>query len=162
MTDYILSLVSASIAVSLLSILAPDASGIAKHVRLIASLFLICVLISPIGTFLGGLRALANGEVTLPEWSLPSEEETEKQFQAALNTASKAYFLDSLTQLLASEFSLQAGDIRCTANWSDEGDTPTPTKITVLLSGKAIWKNPTEIEAFVRDLLDCECITAIE
>lgn len=164
MTAYIISLVSASLAVALISILTPEGSGggIAKHVRLLSSLFLICVLIAPIGQFIGGLRDLANGNFSLPEIEIPNESDSKLEMQTTLDEASKQYFLDSLTLLLLKEFEIKEGDLRCTATWTEQDGQATPKIITVLLSGSAIWKDPAKIQAYVSDLLGCECIAAIE
>lgn len=163
MTTYILTLISASLAIALISILAPEGSGgIAKHVRLCSSLVLICVLIAPLSKFTEGLKNLANGSFTLPNIELTDQESAEKQMQSALDNASKSYFLETLEQLIAKEFSIKMGDIRCTAKWTDAAEEVSPKCITVLLSGSAIWKNPSAIETYVTDLLGCECITAIE
>lgn len=163
MTSYIISLVSASLAISLISILSPEGNGggIAKHIRLISSLFLICVLIAPVGQLIGGLRNLATGSFTLPEFELPNEEDGNLQLQDSLDSASKQYFLDSLTILLLQEFSIQEGDLSCKAVWDEQDGQIAPKKITIILSGSAIWKDPKKIQAFVTDLLGCECITAI-
>lgn len=163
MTAYIISLVSASIAVALISILSPEGSGggIAKHIRLLSALFLICVLIAPVGKFIGGLRDLANGDFSLPQIDLPNEEDGNLQMQDALDDASKKYFLDSLTILLLQEFSIQEGDLSCKAVWTERDGQAVPKKITVILSGSAIWKDPNKIQSFVSELLGCECVTAI-
>ena len=163
MTSYIISLVSASLAVTLISILSPEGSGggIAKHIRLLSALFLICVLIAPVGRLIGGIRDLANGDFMLPEIELPNKEDSNLQMQGALDDASKKYFLDSLTLMLLQEFSIQEGDLTCKAIWTERDGQTVPKKITVILSGSAIWKDANKIQAFVSDLLGCECITAI-
>ncbi|MBQ9760208.1 MAG: stage III sporulation protein AF [Clostridia bacterium] len=161
MTTYIISLLSASLAITLLTVIAPE-SGIGKHVRLITALFLICVIIAPIGGLLGGLRDLANGSFTLPELTPPQSEDAEEELQKVLDHASKDYFLQSLEQMIVSKLGVKQGDIRCTAIWNDTDEGTVPTRITVLLSGSAIWKDPEMIEFFVSDLLSCDCVTAIE
>ena len=163
MTSYLISLVSASLAVSLISILAPEGSGggIGKHIRLLSALFLICVLIAPVGQLIGGIRDLANGNFTLPEIALPNEEDGNLQLQSSLDDASKQYFLDSLTILLLQEFSIEEGDLSCKAVWSEQEGQTLPKRITIILSGSAIWKDPNKIQSFVTELLGCECITAI-
>ncbi len=164
MKSYLISLVSVSLVIALVSLLAPDGKGggAARYVRLVAALLLICTLIAPLRSLLGGLRALANGEFALPSLELPDQADREEELQATLDASSKTYFLQALTQLLEQEFDLEAGTVRCRAQWKEENGQARPTQITVLLSGSAIWKNPKTIQNYVRDLLDCECITAIE
>ncbi len=67
-----------------------------------------------------------------------------------------------LTVTIEKQFGIEAGEVRCLVAWEQEGETLTPTRVTVVLSGKAIWKDPHAIEAFVTELLGCDCTTAIE
>lgn len=164
MQAYIISIVSASLAISMVNILSPKGSsdGIAKHLRLLSALFLICVLTSPAKELIVGLRDLANGEVNLPSTDQQLREEHEELLIETLNSATQSYFLQSLTQLIEKEFSIPTGEVRCMAQWTTEENTYKPSKITVLLSGSAKWKNPVRIEEFLEALLNCECVTAIE
>ena len=164
MQAFITSLISAALAVVILSILSPTgtANGIAKHVHLLSALFLIVVTISPVKELITGLHDLANGDLTFPEIEIPDQNESEELLQSVLDGAAQEYFSDSLTALLEREFEIEQGDIRCKTVWEIVDMVAKPKKITVLLSGKAIWKNPSPIEAYVENLLGCECVTAIE
>ena len=164
MQAFILSLISAALAVAILSILSPSGSsdGIAKHVRLLSSLFLICVMLAPVKEFITGIQDVANGTLTLPELDIPDRSDTEELLQSALDGASKEYFVQSLTLLLEEEFGIATGNARCVVKWAQTEDGEKPETITVILSGNAIWKDPSRIEAFTKDLLGCECVTAIE
>ena len=72
------------------------------------------------------------------------------------------YFESMLTETLCKEFEIIEDDIRTHIEWSGEGEDMRPQKVTVVLSGKAIWKDPAKIEAYVTSLLGCDCATAIE
>ncbi len=161
MGTYIISLLSAALAIAIIGNLTPE-GGISKHIRLLSSLFLICVLIAPASKMIEALRAIANGSFELDRFEESSESDIRDQMQAGLDESSKKYFLDSLTQMLEVEFSIEQGDIRCKATWAERDKEIVPERITVLLSGSAIWKDPIKIETFVTELLGCECITAIE
>lgn len=78
-----------------------------------------------------------------------------------MESASRSYFAQSLTQMLEQRFSIPAGEIRCTVRWQQDEELR-PDRVTLVLSGSAIWKNPAEMEEFVTGLLGCECVTAIE
>lgn len=159
MKGYLLSLLAASLCVALVGILAPSSSQ--KYIRFIASLFLICVLVAPLPRVLsainesGELPDLIGGNVQPPS-------DYEERMEEALEQASGAYFAETLTQLIEERFSIPDGSVRCTVKWNSDGDKFAPERVTVILSGSAIWKNPSEIEAFVSSLLGCECISAIE
>lgn len=161
MGTYIISLLSAALAVAVIGVLTPDGS-VSKHLRLLSSLFLVCVLTVPISKAVKSLRALANGDFHLSEFEETVESDLREQLQSSMDESSKSYFLESLSQMLATEFSISAGDVRCVAKWSEKDGEIYPQQITVLLSGSGIWKDPAKIEQFVSELLDCDCITAIE
>ena len=50
----------------------------------------------------------------------------------------------------------------CAVLWEEEDGIAAPARVTVILSGGSIWKDPNAIEATVSALLGCECVTAIE
>ena len=79
----------------------------------------------------------------------------------AMESASRTYFARTLTELIGEQFALAEGSVRCEIEWEADNET-VPKKITVILSGSAIWRDPEKIESFVEDLIGCECVTAIE
>jgi hypothetical protein len=164
MKAYLLSLLAASILTILITLLAPEGErgGISKHVRLIASLFLVCVLLSPVQALLRTLPDLLRGE-----WIPSGEEETDdshykEQFEEAIGQASKDYFTDMLTQALCKELSLSGEDLQCRVVWEPTEREPTPARVIVTLSGQAIWKDPSQIRACVNTLVGCPCDVIIE
>ena len=163
MKAYLLSLVSAALVAALVNILTPNGErgGIAAHQKLITSLFLVCVLIAPAESAIKAIRSLADGDLSelLPIDS-PSQKDYEEQMNDALNASSERYFTQMLTQTVCEAFAIPTDEIRCTVSWDKTENTP--TRVTVILSGASIWKDPHAIARFVKELLGCECITAIE
>lgn len=158
MTAYLLSLLGASLTVALINLLAPDSA--AGHLRFISSLFLVCVLVSPLPSALGSLEGITDGIGGITDESTPSTDPS-AEIEEAMNSASKVYFAQTLTRMLTERFAISEGEIRCSIRWA-EGDALQPERVTVILSGSAKWKDPEEIEAFVSSLLGCECVSAIE
>lgn len=165
MKTYLITLVSASLFATLVGILSPsgDKGGISKHMKLLTSLFLVCVLISPLQDAIKGLHTILDGSAELP-WLEESQDENlyEQEMNEALEGASTSYFTQMLTQMLETQFAIATGDVRCQVQWKTENETLTPVRVTVILSGRAIWKDPQKIENFVSELLGCECVSAIE
>lgn len=161
MKDYFFTLIGASLCVMMISLLAPP-GGSSKYVRLLTSLFLICVIISPVGGWIEKIQNLADGGIPLPEWGDSNDEHAKEEMQNTLHSASKDYFLQSLTQMLEEKFSISAGEIHCNAVWREAEDGQIrPKEIHVLLSGRAIWNDPKRIESFIYELLGCSCIIAV-
>ena len=157
MKEYLLSVLSAALVISLVGMLAP--SGSVSSLRLISALFLILVIAAPLPRLISSLpnqiEALfqINGQ--------EEEEELRQQMDLTLDSASRTYLAQSLTQWLEQQFSIPSGEVRCIIRWA-ENDTSKPERVTVVLSGSSIWKNPDQIEEAVSRLLGCECVTAIE
>ncbi len=164
MKEYILTLIAAALLAALIGILSPDGErgGIARHMRLLVALFMVCTLISPIRGLLTGIRHWMDGEGSLfpSEQVLPIDPDT--TLEETLENASGTYFTDMLTQAIETTFAIGIGDVRCSVTWNRVDGELSPARVTVLLSGRAIWKDPDAIEAFVRELLGCECVIAIE
>lgn len=166
MKTYLFSLLATSLIIMLIGFLTPDGekSGLSKHVGLLSSLCITCVLIAPLTTALTEIREALNGDFMFP-WDnqeAPDNSEYRDQLQSALDGAGDAYFTEMLTQTLENQFAIPTGEIRCVAFWERENENPKLTKITVLLSGSAIWRDAGAIEAFVSNLLGCPCTTAVE
>lgn len=158
---YILSIFATALLITVADILAPSGGGVSKHLKLVSSLVFICVLISPTVSLAQRLKEFANGN-----WELEMEEDVEDHYsselQNALDDASFAYFEGMLKQTLCQEFAIAEDDLRVRVEWAGTGTEMRPQKVTVILSGKAIWKDPAKIERYVTSLLDCDCVSAIE
>ena len=164
MKSYLLGVLAASILAILVTQISPDGErgGIAKHIRLITSLFLICTLLSPIQALIQGLPNLING-IRLPDITDSAEQPNyQEQLDEALRQASKDYFTDMLAQTLCADLSLSQEDLRCHVSWDADCSELTPTRVTVMLSGRAIWKDPAQIRSLVSTLIGCPCDVIIE
>ena len=164
MEAYLIAILSAASVAALIGILTPEGAGggIARHMRLLISLVLICILISPLRSAIDILSELASGDFTVPSIDSTEKNDYQTQMEEALNASSKVYFIQMLTELLEREFSIETGSVRCAVRWNDNEPELSPIRITVILSGDAIWKDPAPMEAFVTSLLGCECVAAIE
>ena len=154
MKSYLLTLFCAALAVALVDLLVPERGR--KTVRLISALFLLCVLSAPLPRAFRAVR-----DWTLPDAAEDAREEYTRRMKEAMESASRTYFARTLCELITEQFGLADGTVRCAVEWQEDDGTA-PKKVTVILSGSAIWKNPEKIEAFVRELLGCDCVTAIE
>lgn len=154
MTAYLLTLFGSALAVALVDLLVPERGR--KTVRLISALFLLCVLSAPLPRAFRVIR-----DYTIPDAAQDAREEYTQKMKQAMESASRTYFARTLTELIGEQFALAEGSVRCEIEWEADNET-VPKKITVILSGSAIWRDPEKIESFVEDLIGCECVTAIE
>ncbi len=160
---YMLSIFATALLITVVDILAPTGTGggLSRYLKLVTSLVFVCILISPTISLAERIREFANGN-----WEFDIEGDMEDHYsselQDALDDASRDYFEGMLKQTLCEQFAIIEDDLRVRVDWVGEGDNWRPKKVTVILSGKAIWKNPAKIEEYVSSLLDCDCVSAIE
>ena len=160
---YLLSIFATALLITVVDILAPASagSGLSKHLKLVLSFVFVCVLISPTVTLAERLLAFSNGD-----WELEIEGDLKdhysQELQNALDDASKDYFEDMLTLTISQEFDILEDNLRVIVEWDGVGESLRPHKVTLILSGSAIWKNPAKMEEYVSSLLNCDCVSAIE
>lgn len=164
MKEYIVSLFAAALVAALIGVLSPEGEGggISKHMRLLTALFLLCVIVAPIGGLIGTLEGMLDGTESLPGLEGDAEEGYREEMENALSSAAKPYFANLLIEAVKKEFSIPDGEVRCSIRWRDGESGATPDRISIILSGSSIWKDPSGIEKFVRERVGCECVTAIE
>lgn len=158
MKQELLTIAAGALLATLLNLLTSqgEKGGIARLMRLLTSLFLICLLISPLSGATEALEQLLRADFTLWE---DKQEEYDSQMQELLDSASKDYIVQMLTKQLEECFQITAGQVEVRLEWKKDGTAP--SKATVILKDAAIWKNPRELQAFVEELLGCPCDTAI-
>lgn len=154
MRAYLLSLLGVALAVTLVDLLVPERGKSA--VRLLSALILLCVIAAPLPKAFRAVR-----DYTLPDSTGELQAKYEKKLQEAMDFASKTYLVQTITSLICTQFDLNDQQVRCKVVWQ-AGEAAVPERITVILSGSAIWKDPEEIENFVSKLVGCPCDTAIE
>ena len=158
-----LSIFATALLITIMDILTPTGAngGLSRHLKLVTSLVFVCILVSPTVSFVEHIREFANGN-----WEFDIEGDIEDHYsselQDALDNASRDYFAGMLKETLCEQFEINEDDLRLRVDWVGEGENLRPKKVTVILSGKAIWKNPAKIEEYVSSLLDCDCVSAIE
>ena len=164
MGTYLITLITASLVAAVVGILTPDGErgGIAKHMQLLISLALLCMMIAPVKDAIAALTELAGGEWVAPELGATQEEDYREKMEEAMQNASGSYLAELLTDALEREFSIASGEVRCAIRWQATDGAVQPSRVTVILSGRAIWVDPAPIERYVSDLLGCECVSAIE
>ena len=137
-------------------------SGIKKHMRLICSLCMLCIMISPIGEILSGINDIGNkvnfgdGEQLHGIYESIYESRNEEGYNDSIGKAVKAE--------LSEKMSILDKECRVMVEFSDadQDGFREPRKITVILSGSSVFKNPRQVEDYVSEKFGCECVCAIE
>lgn len=143
------SLALAAVLVALVCALVPESA--VQHAKLLCSFCVIALLISPVMSL---VQAVGQGAWEIPEaWQEGEQEEQDyAQFSDAL-------VVGQLQVLLEREQGLSPKECRVLVEWGEDGGVKA---VTLLLSGKAIWRDPDPIIAYVEGLLDCTCKVVLE
>lgn len=161
MQNYFAGILAAVSVTLLLRLLMPEGSGPEKHLKLLTALFLLLSILSPAKGMIEGLLAWEGGNAPLPDgWE--SEQDPEATLNESLQNAEKTYFAECLVQAVSEEFELSPGTLRVSVKWSYDASPLRPEKITFILSGNSIWKDPHAICDYASKLLNCPCDAAIE
>lgn len=153
---YVIGVVSASVAVSLIrSLVADDNGGIKKTLSYILSIAMVVAVMLPLGGLLSEfLDGLENGKYDI---DLPLEESGD--LSPVIDEAEKIS-AEELAAMLENKveehFSLPEGsvEVRVTLEFGNSADI---TSLTVCLNGKAMWTDPREIKKFIYDITEFEC-----
>ncbi len=164
MKAYLITVFASVLLVSLILLLAPSGKrGLGEHLRLLAALFLVTVIVSPLTPLISSLSRLPElGGSILDSLPTDDEEEAKDKWQATLDGASMEYFEQRLTQELCDRFSIDPSFLRTRVKWKETDGALSPELVTVYLSGSAVWKDTKAIEDHVTSLLSCPCQTIIE
>ena len=163
MKAYILSVVGASLAAALIILLTPDGKGggILKHVKLLTSLALLCVIINP---FLSFVKSLSETNFDNFKDEILKDVNESDPYESILYESLSKMSADELKKELknriSENFGIDVGNLEVNAEYTIEENTVSFKRITVILSGGAIFKNPYDIEAYVKELtgIECKCL----
>ena len=150
MGGYLYSLALASVLIARICAVVPASST--SHVKLLCSLCVLCLLCAPI---LRVVNTIREGELEIPEEWIGQEDWEEQD----TGQVAESVLAGQLQVLLEREFSLSPKECSIYIKWSDEGKI---TQVTLVLSGKAIWRDPDPIKEYVQELLGCSCTVVLD
>lgn len=169
MREYIFAIVCFSFAVGALLLISPDGirSGLKKHLRLIGSFALICIIIQPASSFLDKIDELSKGDFSgIFEAPQESElyEDYDRIYQDYLEGGYGQNLGSAVKDSLFEKFEIKKENVRVLVEFHepDGSGIKKPKKITVILSDEAKYKDPEEIKSFVSSVFECQSEVAVE
>ena len=157
MKEYIITLISVSIFCGLIEMMSLSEGGLKKHIRLIASLCVLCVAVAPMGDLINVIKNYDVEERT----DIFEGEDTENKYYdiyvSNLGEHTAESIEENTKRLLGDEFDMEhdAFDVIVLLDLSDEKFAV--EKVSVVLYPKAIFKDPHKISEYISNLLKCEC-----
>jgi hypothetical protein len=172
MSKYLYSVICTVAAAGIAMIAFPGGSraGIKKHVGLICSLCVLCVIIAPFSEWVKNIGDFFEngGEIIFGQINKEDREELYDEYESIYNKYLEGGYGSNIGQAvkdsLLKKFGIPPDQIRVLTEFSDkDGDgIREPYRITVVLRGGSIFREPREIEGFVAALFECICVCAIE
>ena len=167
MREYIYGVILISAAIGIISILSPEGGGqgLKKHIRLISSVCLLCVLIEPASKLIDELFSMGK---ELSESISQGENEVLDQYEKIYEDYFEGKYGDNVGQAvkeaLYDKFSIKNENCRVATefSYSENDGVKTPRKITVVLSGQAVYVDPLTVTEFISELFGCESEVDLE
>lgn len=166
MRPYILSLLSASLAVAVVELLVPKGEGgrMASHIRMVAGLYLLVALLNPLKEGISLLRSMADGDmVSRVESLIPSDVETDynRVFGDSLTTIGAGEVSTWVTETMESRFGIPPEGCVVWVSCDYDDDTLTVTEVRISLKGSYTLRDPHPIESYFSSRLGCPCYVTV-
>ncbi len=158
--EYFMSVVTSSVIAALVGMLYPDdKGGVKKTLEVCISLFLLCVIIAPIGSLIS--RAKADIDIGGLELELPDiDASADSAIFASLANAGREEIEKILHRSICERLDIAEDELWVNAKVSADGEGIVIEKVTVWLYGKAMWSDPRALQELVAEYTDAECMIA--
>lgn len=152
MQQYLMGLFTLALCCAVVELLAPagEGGGIARHIKLMSALCLLCTLTAPLISLLQNSDAWSD---LLEDWleGWTETEENTQQWQDRWQAESEAlditYAEQVVAEMICTKFALETKDVHLEL----VADGATVSEVRVALSGKAIWVDTHRIEAYIKE-----------
>lgn len=167
MKTYVLTLLAASVSAAVIQLLAPKGEGgkLGEHVRMIAGLFLLVSLLTPLGEGLALLRSAAEGElaehltVEIPEGAPGDYGDV---FSDTLTFVGQEEVKAWVVSELETRFAIPPSGCRVSVACAVEEEVLTVSEVRIALSGRYVTNDPHPIESHFSEALECLCYVTVD
>lgn len=165
MKQYLMGLFALATCCAVVELLTPEGEGggIARHIRLMSGLCLLCVALSPLVAWLEqGRSPIGALSSALDDWLSQGEAEEmsfEKRWREQSEQLDLSMAAEMVAEMIEEKFDLADSDCRVTLTVDDDGAL---CEVRVALTGRAIWVNTQEVQAVIREVLGCESTVYLE
>lgn len=167
---YIYSIVCIAAAGGIVCIAAPEGvqSGIKKHLKLVCALCLLSVMIAPVSKFINNVRDFFESDGSDIFGEAGGEDELRGTYESIYNKYLEGGYSDNVgaavKDILYERLGIAKESCQINVEFADkDGDgTREPSKITVILTGSEIFRDPDPIKSLVSEVFECDCECAID
>ena len=164
LSEYIYSIVCVSAAIGIALSVSPE-GGLKKHLRLICALCFLCVLIGPLTEIFDTVKnAFGAFDREITDENEGTEAKYEKIYSEYMEGGYGENVEKAVKDILGTRFGIPESEISAVVVFADKnGDgVKEVERITVILSGRSVFRDPAEIKVCVSETFACECLCAIE
>ncbi len=164
MGEYIYGLILVGVAAAVVELLAvgKDATRTKGYVRLMAGLCILVACIAPLREGVAYLKTLAEGEMS---FDLPQGQGVvdnyQDMFDGYLSNTGEEEIGEWVENTLGEVFGISAEHSLTEVRMTVREGVPCPDEIYISLWGKAIIKNPHQIEDYISSRLSCACHVSV-
>ena len=140
-----------------------EGSKMTGHLRMVTGLCILIACLQPIGEGITYLKNLSEGDLTatLPEVDI-DHSDYNQMFNDYMGDMGKQEITTWIEQTMQEVFGISAEDVDIDVVMdTTTQDVPTPAEVYLSLSGKAILKNPHQIESYIASRLMCPCYVSV-
>ena len=137
------------------------------HLRLVAGLCILVACIQPIKEGAAYIMDIANGEmeIELPQGGTYEKEDYQAMFDGAIADMTgqeiEVWVQNTLRDVFGITEDQSAVEVVMTEEKSQDTGLTYPKDVYICLTGKAILKNPHQIEAYMAEKLFCACYVSV-
>ncbi len=153
MKEYIISLISLSLFAAAVLAIAPSSQE--RYTRLLCALCLICVMVSPVVSFIESFKGIELGSLTD---GVETEQDHERLFLDSISKMSADQLSQELSRRVSSEFGIAPSELGFSVGYRTENGAMTVERIDLRLSGAALLHDPYEIEEYLSRLTGVSCL----
>lgn len=152
MAEYVVLLISTCALVGAVCAVSPR--GAKKHVRLLCSLCLLCIIVSP----LASIEAEdIFGDIGIYEEGAETDSVYSEIYSNTVRAVNEDRISSALKEILVRDLSLDAESLSVSVRTEENGGVISVTEVSVGLSGKNILAEPESIIGYVEEMLECKC-----
>ena len=164
MNKYLISIITVSICIGIYNIIAPQFHAIEKYTKVIGMLVVLCTIISPVKELIKVFEenGFENIKESIGDYDNGEYDEYNEIFKEYLNSFSIEEIRNDIYYVLDEKFEISNNDSEIEIFTDFVDGNLTISKIQILLKGKAIFKNPYQIEEYFSNQLSCDCQVLIK
>ena len=155
--EYFMGVIAASVITALISMLACDEkSTLSKALNTVCSLFLLCVIVSPLSSLIAFAKDRVNSDYSLPSYEISVS--MENAIYSSLAETSEVQIESALRSHVADRAKIAEGDIEIRALVGVSEGSVKLDRVVIYLYSLAKWCDPRLILDAVGELTDAECL----